>query len=506
MIPVTEVIPSLWSFQQPHNLPSDEGYLSLPATPLRAFGSYEFCRELNVSIPYVSGAMANGIASPELVIAMARGRLLGFYGAAGLTIPTITEGIETIIKAVGDKAFGVNLIHNPSEPHWEWDLAKLLIQKGIDVIEASAFMKITEPLVYFRCKGLSRSKDGKVVAKNKIMAKISRGELAIKFMQPPEEKLLDSLKTKGLLTEEEISCAREIPLAQYITVESDSGGHTDNRPALTLFPAMQSLAQKVQNDFDYEQPLRLGLAGGIATPQAVASAIAMGASYVVTGSINQACLESGSSDPVRKMLSEVDQADVVMAPAADMFEMGVEVQVMKKGTMFPMRAKKLFEIYKTYDGLESIPEATKTQLEKQIFRMTLDDVWEETKKFFQSRNPELLKKCESRPKVKMGLVFRWYLGLSSRWANQGVDDRKLDYQVWCGPSMGAFNAWTEGSYLADPEERSVVTVAHNLFLVAFALYRLNFLKAQGYSTELVERTINKPLTREVIAQLLQEDI
>ena len=209
---------------------------------------------------------------------------------------------------------------------------------------------------------------------------------------------------------------------------------------------------------------------------------------------------------MRKMLSEVDQADVVMAPAADMFEMGVEVQVMKKGTMFPMRAKKLFEIYKTYDGLESIPEATKTQLEKQIFRMTLDDVWEETKKFFQSRNPELLKKCESRPKVKMGLVFRWYLGLSSRWANQGVDDRKLDYQVWCGPSMGAFNAWTEGSYLADPEERSVVTVAHNLFLVAFALYRLNFLKAQGYSTELVERTINKPLTREVIAQLLQEDI
>ena len=27
-----------------------------------------------------------------------------------------------------------------------------------------------------------------------------------------------------------------------------------------------------------------------------------------------------------------------MAPAADMFEMGVKLQVLKRGTMFPMRA------------------------------------------------------------------------------------------------------------------------------------------------------------------------
>ena len=47
----------------------------------------------------------------------------------------------------------------------------------------------------------------------------------------------------------------------------------------------------------------------------------------------------------------------------------------------------------------------------------------------------------------MALVFRWYLGQSSRWANAGEPTRKLDYQVWCGPAMGAFNEWAKGSFL-----------------------------------------------------------
>ena len=104
-------------------------------------------------------------------------------------------------------------------------------------------------------------------------------------------------------------------------------------------------------------PLRVGLGGGIGTPAAAAAAFAMGAAYIVTGSINQACVESGSSDRVRMMLAQTQQADVIMAPAADMFEMGVKLQVIKRGTMFPMRAGKLFELYRAYDSLEEIPAA-----------------------------------------------------------------------------------------------------------------------------------------------------
>ena len=79
----------------------------------------------------------------------------------------------------------------------------------------------------------------------------------------------------------------------------------------------------------------------------------------------------------------------------------------------------------------------------------------------------------------MALVFRWYLGLSSRWANAGDPTRTLDYQVWCGPAMGAFNEWARGSYLEHPTNRTVVTVALNLLYGAAVALRQAQLRSQG---------------------------
>ena len=79
----------------------------------------------------------------------------------------------------------------------------------------------------------------------------------------------------------------------------------------------------------------------------------------------------------------------------------------------------------------------------------------------------------------MALVFRWYLGQSSRWANQGVADRRVDYQVWCGPAMGAFNEWTKGSQLEAAENRSIAHVARNILYGAAAVTRHHYLKIQG---------------------------
>ena len=505
-----EIGAALWSAlleyrkQQHVELVGEKRRFVLPATPLSCFGSSVFCKRLGVRLPYVAGAMANGIASTELVVAMANAELLAFYGAAGQELPVIRSAIDTI-KAGTQQIFGVNLIHNPSETHWEWQLAELLIEKGVDIIEASAFMKITPALVYYRCKGLRRNAAGEVVSQRQIMAKVSRSELAQRFLLPPDPSILAALSEEGHLSKEELECAAELPLADFITIEADSGGHTDNRPALTLFPAMQALARRLQDGFGGAKRSLLGLAGGIATPQAVASAFSMGADYVVTGTINQACIESGSSDRVRKLLADVQQADVVMAPAADMFEMGVEVQVTKKGTMFPMRAKKLFELYRKYPSIDELPAADKQSIEKQIFKMPLDEVWEETKVFFAGRNPAILVKAEQKPKIKMGLIFRWYLGLSSRWANLGSADRQLDYQIWCGPSMGAFNEWSKGSHFEKPEARNVVDLANQLFLVAFLLYRLRILESQGADLEAEMHALNRPIDSSTIATLLLGD-
>ncbi|MCA2980962.1 MAG: acyltransferase domain-containing protein, partial [Myxococcaceae bacterium] len=229
----------------------------------------------------------------------------------------------------------------------------------------------------------------------------------------------------------------------------------------------------------YAQRPRIGAAGGIATPASVASAFAMGAAYVVTGSINQATREAGTSDPVRQLLAQASPTDVAMAPAADMFELGVKVQVLTRGTLFAVRAQRLYELYRAHEGVAALPAAVRAELEAKYFRATLDEAWAGCERYFRERDPAQLEKAARDPKHQLALLFRAYLGQASRWANEGVVERALDYQVWCGPAMGAFNAWTKGSALERWDSRDVVTLAKNLLVGACVLTRAAALRAQG---------------------------
>jgi PfaD family protein len=452
------------------------GYL--PPLPPEQLGDPTFMQELGVRYPYMTGAMANGIGSVEVVEAMSKAGMLGSFGAAGLSLERIGSSIDRLKASLGDAPYCVNLIHSPNEPAHEMATADLLLKKEVPLVEASAYLDLTPAIVRYRVAGL-RSFVGGVVPMNRVIAKVSRVEVATKFLSPPPERILKELVAAGHVTQQQAAMAAKFPVAEDVTVEADSGGHTDNRPAITLLPTILALRDRLQGQFKYALPPRIGLAGGIATPASVAAAFAMGAAYVVTGSVNQACVESGSSDSVRKMLAEAGQADVIMAPAADMFEMGVKVQVLKRGTMFAMRAQKLYDLYKSYSSWEAIPAADRVQIEKTQFRMTFEDVWNLTRDFWAKREPGQLAKAESDPRHRMALVFRWYLGLSSRWANVGEAGRQLDYQVWCGPAMGAFNEWAKGSHLEQPQNRTAVGVALNLLYGACVVLRRTALRQQG---------------------------
>ena len=356
----------------------------------------------------------------------------------GYHVETQTDSqaaIDQLESRISGQSYGFNLIHSPNEPDLENALVDLYLRRRVSLVEASAFLALTPALVRYRTHGLSRDAEGRVVAPNRVIGKVSREEVAAKFFAPPPERFLRELVDAGHLSAEQAQMAAEIPLAQDVTVESDSGGHTDNRPALALLPTIQAQRNACQEQYNYREPLRVGLGGGIATPAAAAAAFAMGAAYLVTGSINQACVESGTCDEVRQMLADTRQADVIMAPSGDMFEMGVKVQVIKRGTMFSMRAAKLYELYKNYNSIEELPVAEREKLEKTVFRKSLEQVWEETRSYFEQRDPQPLARAERDPKHKLALVFRWYLGQSPDWANRGVADRKLDYQIWCGPAI-----------------------------------------------------------------------
>jgi PfaD family protein len=475
-----------------------------PAVRLRYLGDPEFCEDYNLRYPYIAGAMANGITSAEIVEAMGQHGMLGFFGAAGLAPSVVEAAIERITRNLGEQPYGFNLIHSPHDPGLEAAIVDLYLRRGVHLVSAAAYLQLTLPVVRYRVHGIHRAADGRIVTPNHLFAKVSRQEIAARFFAPPPDKFLRALVARGEITDEQAQLAEQIPMAQNLTAEADSGGHTDNRPAITLLPTMLALRDRVQAQYGYDQRLRVGAAGGIATPAAAAAAFAIGAAYILTGSINQACVESGTCDTVRQMLADTQQADLTMAPSADMFEIGAKVQVLKRGTMFAMRAAKLHELYQQYDRLEALPPADRELLEKKILRESIATVWQQTRDFFTTHDPAQIERAERDPKHKMALVFRWYLGQASRWANTGVAERRIDYQIWCGPAMGAFNEWVKGSFLEAPENRRVVTVALNLLYGAGMLSRLNLLRLQGVVLPPAITHI-APLTRpELEARLTEE--
>lgn len=460
------------------------GYpLTAFAMPLQSsqLGSSDFLEWHGVEQPYMAGSMANGISGEEFVTQMGKNGYLASFGAGGLSPSRVLEAIQTIQTHLPSGPYAFNLIHSPNEPALEQQVVDIYLSNQVHTIEASAFLRLTPPLVQFRAAGLSAGPEGKIIIKNKIIAKLSRKEVAAQFLNPAPERILKSLTASGTITKDQARLAASIPMADDITVEADSGGHTDNRPLTSLLPSIIALRNQILEAADHGHPVRIGAAGGIGTPVSVLGAFMMGAEYVVTGSVNQSCLEAGTSARVKSYLAEADSTDVIMAPSADMFEMGVNVQVLKRGSLFPMRAQKLYSVYRKYEALEDLPDPVRTELEEKILQNSLEDVWLECVQFFRERDPDQLERARRNPKKKMALIFRWYLGLATYWGIQGNPDRGLDYQIWCGPSMGAFNNWFHGSDLEDPSNRSAVVIADRLMTGASRLFRLRSLQTQGFN-------------------------
>ncbi len=460
--------------------PGDTGLLGIvPRVPVSGFGAPEFKAEYGLKYAYVGGAMVGGITSRAMVQALGEGGALGIFGASGLPPARVEDEIAALCRDMAGKPFGSCLIHTPQDPSWEERVAEIYLKHQVRIIEASAFMQITLPLVRYRLSGAVRRPDGSIFTPNRILAKVSRVELARRFFSPAPEKLVKAAVERGWLTPAEAELAPFIPMAGDLTAEADSGGHTDFRPALPLWPAMVAAAREHTLKHNYATPLRVGAAGGIGTPWAALAARQVGAAYLVTGSINQSCVESGLSPAGRELLAKAGQTDVVAGPAADMFELGAKVQVLKFGTLYAMRAQKLADAYRQYASMDDIPAAEREIIETQIFRQPLDEIWRQTKSFFEERDPAQNAKAEADPKYKMALTFRWYLGQASRWAIAGVEDRRTDWQIFCGPAQGAFNEWAKNSPFETAENRRVMDLAQNLLYGASVLMRRNLATTLG---------------------------
>ncbi|MGZ9709223.1 PfaD family polyunsaturated fatty acid/polyketide biosynthesis protein [Glaciimonas sp. GNP009] len=425
-------------------------------------GSAQFRQDYGVRFAYVAGAMVKAIASPQLVISMGRAGYLSFYGAGGMSMPKIEAALQQIQSALlNGEAYGMNLLSDLSNPKNEMMLVDTLLRYGVRNVEASAYIQVTAALVKFRLKGATIDNQGKAVARNRVMAKISRPEVALLFLSPAPQLMVDSLLAEGHISAEEASLSGQLPVASDICVEADSGGHTDMGVTSVLLPTIIRLRDRLQQQYQFLHAVRIGAGGGIGTPESAACAFLLGADYIVTGSINQCTVEAGTSDAVKDMLQAIDIQDTAYAPAGDMFEMGAKIQVLKRGVLFPAKANKLYDLWRTHASLEQLDAAVRKEIQERYFRRSFDEVYRETEAYYRQMMPAEFDKAERNPKVKMALIFRWYFIHTMRVALKG-EGEKVDYQVHTGPALGAYNQWVKGSAMEDWRNRHVDKIAGEL--------------------------------------------
>jgi PfaD family protein len=424
-----------------------------------SFGNPAFQQRYGCKWNYVAGSMYRGISSESMVVAMSNAKLLSFFGSAGLSIIELENRINSIQSRITHSfPYGMCLICDLNKPDVEMQQVHLFIKYHVPVIEASAFSAITPALVYCRLKGL-RLDDSGIVVPRRIIGKCSRLEVARIFLSPPPIDIVNELVALDLINNEEAVLSQNIPMVDDIAIEGDSGGHTTQGVAFALVPTIISLKNKMKQRFGYQEEIMVGYGGGIGTPNSIVSAFAMGADFIFTGSINQCTVESGAHEVVKDILSKVSIHDTTIAPAGDMFEIGAKVQVVKKYSMFPQRANWLYQLFMQYDSLEALPDGTRLRIEKEIFKKSLSQVWIDVCRY---KNAEQIQEAVENPRVKMKFLFQWYFANSNKVTMDGIEDEKSNFQIHCGPAMGAFNKWVEGTELQSWRKRHVAAIAEKL--------------------------------------------
>jgi trans-AT polyketide synthase, acyltransferase and oxidoreductase domains len=440
---------------------------SIGAITATSLGDAQFKADYRLKYAYAAGSMHKGISSQGMVVKMARAGMLAFLGTSGLSLEQVRSAVEgTRRELANGETFGVNVPYSMSRPEDEEQLVDLLLAQDMRLIEASGFLSITPALVRYRLRGLKREGDGRVTITHRIFAKVSRPEVAEIFLTPAPERILQKLIDEGKITPQDADLLRRVPMADELVATADGGGYTDQAVLPALLPTIRRLRDDLKQKYGYAQPIRVGAAGGIGTPEAAAAAFVMGADFLLTGSINQATVEAATSDVVKDLLQEMNVQDTEYAPDEAMFEIGGKVQVLKKGLFFPARANKLHDLYRHYGSWNEIDEKLKAQLEGKYFKRSFEDAYQAAKGLFPASEIE---KAERNPKSKLALVFRWYLAHANDLALAGQSESKVDFQVYCGPALGAFNQWVKGTQLESWRNRHVDAIGEHLLNETAAL-------------------------------------
>mmetsp|Transcript_23938 Transcript_23938/g.38192 ORF Transcript_23938/g.38192 Transcript_23938/m.38192 type:complete len:1138 (+) Transcript_23938:213-3626(+) len=145
--------------------------IMVPPCAITDLGDKTFMEAYGVTAPLYTGAMAKGIASADIVIAAGKRKMLASFGAGGLPMHLVRASLEKIQAELPHGPYAVNLIHSPFDSNLEKGNVDLFLEKGVRIVEASAFMDLTPQVVRYRAAGLSKNSDGSIKIENHIIGK-----------------------------------------------------------------------------------------------------------------------------------------------------------------------------------------------------------------------------------------------------------------------------------------------------------------------------------------------
>ncbi len=204
-------------------------------------------------------------------------------------------------------------------------------------------------------------------------------------------------------------------MADDVTAEADSGGHNrqsagDRTPADDAAPWGPDGRSTAMTG-----PLWIARGGGSSFPWVAAGASAMEAAYLVTGSVNQACVEAGTSTPSARCSPRRDRRTLRWPQPPTCSRWGSRCagpeawhDVRRCG---PASSSSIYS--PCYDAIERIPAAERAMLEKELLRASGDDLGPDAEHFQRPATRRQIERALRDPKHKMALIFRWYLGQSS---------------------------------------------------------------------------------------------
>jgi PfaD family protein len=470
------LVPPSWQKSGSKGFNLEKLHSFFPKQSASCLGSSQFKEAHQLKFAYGVTPFEREVCTVDMVSKLLCDGYLAFAPTDFLTIDEISEKICQLRQGADSKAIGLGYRFHAYNNDYEQKRMALAIEEDISRIYISGYLRASKSMIHYRVKGMKKRPDGAIEVPHSIFARVTDSAIALYFASPPPADILDELLSEGLITSEEADLGSKMPISQDLIVEPELNKGGLKQDLFSLYPSVK--AELRAKMVSRNAPVRVGVSGEIATPEAVAAAFRMGADFVLTGLVNSLTVEAGGSLKRRNLLFKTTSTDVTYAPSYEFLDSELPVTVTRFGTMFATKAKRMEDILRTTVSFSGLSESDRQFMEKNVFQKSLAEAYESSIEFCKKWWPDQVKSSSS-DKVKAAMLMKHWLFTTTQMAFDGIDNRELDYQVRADGGIVAFNKWRIGSVFDDEDKLSVIQLSKNLMEGALVISRMRSLREMG---------------------------